>query len=124
MRKKLGGGGWGGEQEAESSIVCKLRCSVYSQNKYTYILRVHNPINMHDLCSDDTLSPSGNLTPHLSAVKACLISLGTHPSVSQLVACTVTSRPYKSYTSHSKKLHSHSFEPILSNKCHPEFKRS
>ena len=60
----------------------------------------------------------------LSVVKACLISLGACPSASQLVACTMTSLPYKSYTSHGKKLHSCSFEPILSSECHPEFKHS
>ena len=31
----------------------------------------------------------------LSAVKACLIGFGARPSASQLVACTVTSLPYK-----------------------------
>ena len=41
----------------------------------------------------------------LTAVKACLTSLGTRPSASQLVACTVTSLPYKLCTSHGKKLH-------------------
>ena len=31
---------------------------------------------------------------------------------------------YESYTSHGKKPHSRSFEPILSSKCRSEFKRS
>ena len=57
----------------------------------------------------------------LSAVKACLTSLGACPSASQLVACTMTSLPYKPYTSHGKKLHSRSFEVASSSKCRPEF---
>ena len=60
----------------------------------------------------------------LSAVKAYLTSLGTRPSASQLVACTVTSLPYKPYTSHGKKPHCHSFELASSSKCHPELLHS
>ena len=60
----------------------------------------------------------------LSAVKACLISLGARPSASQLVACTVMSLPYKPYTSHGRKPHSRSYELAFSSKCHPELLRS
>ena len=60
----------------------------------------------------------------LSAVKACLTSLGTRPSASQLVACTVTSLPYKPYTNHGKKPHSRRFEVASSSKCRLELLRS
>ena len=60
----------------------------------------------------------------LSAVKACLTSLGVRPSVSQLLACTVMSLPYKPYTSHGKKPHSRSLELASSSKCRPELLHS
>ena len=61
----------------------------------------------------------------LSAIKACLTSPGLpicEPIL--LVACTVTSLPYKPYTRHGKKPHSRSFEVAFSSKCHPELLRS
>ena len=60
----------------------------------------------------------------LSAVKACLTSLGACPSASQLVACTVTSLPYNPCTSHGRKPHRCSYELAISSKCCPELLRS
>ena len=42
------------------------------------------------------------------------------PICEPIVACTVTSLPYKPYTRHGKKPHCHSFEVAFSSKCRPE----
>jgi hypothetical protein len=52
----------------------------------------------------------------LNALKACLIILGARPSASQLVACTVTSLPFR----HGRKSHSRSLGLTSLSKCRPE----